>query len=157
MKTIMKSLLLATLLAVTGLAVAAGADPVVGTWKLNVAKSKMSADQAVKSQTRVYSQSADGITLSITSVGADGKDSMSKTTYKLDGKDYPVSGVAAYDALAGKQVDANTAEFTLKKGGKAVGTTKRTVSADGKTLTGVAIGTDAKGAMSTSTMVFDKQ
>ena len=157
MKTIMKSLVLGTLLAVSGLAIAAGVDPVMGTWKLNGAKSKMSADQTFKSQTRAYSQTADGITVSITSVGADGKESMTKSTYKLDGKDYPVTGAPGYDALSGKQVDANTAEFTLKKGGKAVGTTKRTVSADGKTLTAVSKATDAKGAASASTLVFDKQ
>ena len=45
----------------------------------------------------------------------------------------------------------------LKKAGKAVGTSKRTVSADGKTLTAVSKMTDAKGATSESTMVFDKQ
>jgi hypothetical protein len=157
MKTVVKGLVLGTLLAVSGLAIAAGADPITGTWKLNVAKSKMSADQTFKSQTRVYSQSADGITLTITSVGADGKESVSKTTYKLDGKDYPLTGAAAYDALTGKQVGANTAEFTLKKGGKVVGTTRRTVSADGKTLTAVSKATDAKGATSESTLVFGKQ
>jgi hypothetical protein len=71
MKILLKSLFLATLLAAGSVASAATADPVIGTWKLNVAKSKMPADATMKSQTRVYSQSADGITVTITVVAAE--------------------------------------------------------------------------------------
>jgi hypothetical protein len=41
-----------------GAAIAAGtaADPVVGTWKLSVAKSTFKAGPTLKSQTRIYSQ-----------------------------------------------------------------------------------------------------
>jgi hypothetical protein len=64
----------------------------------------------------------------------------------------PVTGTADYDSLSAKQIDANTAEFTLKKGGKTIGTTRRTVSKDGKTLT--ATNKNAKGE---DTLIFDKQ
>lgn len=100
-----------------------------------MAKSKFSADHALKSQTRMYSQSAEGITLNMKTVGADGKETTTKTTYHLDGKDYPVTGSPEYDRLSAKQINTNTAAFTLKKAGKAVATTRRTVSKDGKTLT----------------------
>ncbi len=141
-----------------GLALAAAAtpDPVVGTWQLNVAKSKFTSGPALKSQTRTYSQSADSITLVIKSVSADGKEATMHTTYKLDGKDYPVTGVD-WDALSGKQVDSNTAEFTLKKGGKAVGTASRTVSKDGKTLTSKQSTTNAKGEKTENELVLDKK
>ena len=151
MKTFLTSLFLAGLLAVS--ATAAAADPIMGTWKLSAAKSKMNADNMQKSQTRVYSQSGDSISVVITSVAADGKESTTKSTYKLDGKDYPVMGPSSYDSLSGKQVDANTAEFTLKKGGKTVGTTTRTVSKDGKTMTS----TGSSGGKDQGTLVFDKQ
>jgi hypothetical protein len=36
--------------------------------------------------------------------------------------------VARFQALSGKQIDANTAEFTLKRAGNPVGTIRRTVS-----------------------------
>jgi hypothetical protein len=62
-----------------------------------------------------------------------------------------------YDALSEKQIDANTAEITLKKAGKAVGTTRRTVSKDGKTLTATAGITDAKGVKSKQLSVYDRQ
>ena len=97
------------------------------------------------------------ITLVMKTVGADGKESTSQTTYQLDGKDYPVSGSADYDSLTAKQVNPRTATFTLKKGGKAVGTTTRTVSKDGKTLTAKSSVTTAKGEKAESVTVFDKQ
>jgi hypothetical protein len=139
--------------------VASGAapDPVAGTWQLNVAKSKFISGPALKSQTRTYSQSADGITLVIKSVGVDGKEATTQTTYKLDGRDYPVTGAPNWDTLSGKQIDSNTAEFTVKKGGKVVGTTSRTVSKDGKTLTAKQSTTNEKGEKTEGELVFDKK
>jgi hypothetical protein len=139
------------------LAAAADADPVVGTWLLNAAKSKFTAGPAVKSQTRKYSQSGDKLTLDMTTVTADGKEVTTHTTYELNGKDFPVTGTPDYDSLAAKKVNPNTAEFTLKKGGKAVGTTSRTVSKDGKTLTTRSKITTPSGEKSENVMVFDRQ
>ena len=68
-----------------------------------------------------------------------------------------MTGIAAYDSLLGKQVDSNTAEFTLKMAGKTVGTTRRTVSKDGKTLTSTLKMTDAKGEKTENSTLFDKQ
>jgi hypothetical protein len=159
MTKILTGIFLGTLITIGSAAIAAGtaADPVVGTWKLNAAKSTFSAGPALKSQTRIYSQSAQGITLNMKTVDADGKEIKSQTTYQLDGKDYPVTGVAAYDSLSGKQVDSNTAEFTLKMAGKAVGKTRRTVSKDGKTLTSTLKMTNEKGEKTENVTMFDKQ
>jgi hypothetical protein len=158
MKLIFSSVFIAALFTIgAALAAESATDPVVGTWKLNAAKSTFSAGPTVQSQTRTYSQSADGITLNIKNVGADGKENTAQTTYHLDGKDYPVTGVPDYDGLSAKQIDNNTAEFALKKGGKAVGTTRRTVSKDGKTLTATSKLTNAKGEKVQNSLVFDKQ
>jgi hypothetical protein len=139
------------------IAVASEADPVVGTWQLDAAKSTFTNGPAPKSQTRTYSQSGGSITLVMKTVGADGKESTVQTTYQLDGKDYPVTGASDFDSLSAKQVNPRTASFTLKKGGKAVGTTTRTVSKDGKHLTSKSSTTTAKGEKSESVMQFDKQ
>ena len=139
------------------IATAATPDPVVGTWKLDVSKSTFTAGPAIKSQTRTYSQAGKTITLVMKSVSADGKKSTTHTTYHFNGKDFPVTGNADYDHLSGKQVDANTAEFSLKKDGKEVGTTSRTVSNDGKTLTSKIKMTTAAGEKTESVLVFDKQ
>jgi hypothetical protein len=143
--------------AVVSVAVAGAPDPVIGTWKLNASKSTFTAGPALKTQTRTYSQSGPTITLVMKSVAADGSEATSKTTYQLDGKDYPVAGNPDFDSLSPQQVDSNTAKFTLKKGGKTVGTTERRVSKDGKTLTTTMKLTTAKGEASESEMVFDKQ
>jgi hypothetical protein len=159
MTKILTSIFLGTLITIGSAAFAAGspADPVVATWHLNVAKSTFKAGPTLKSQTRIYSQSTQGITLDMKTVGADGKETASQATYHLDGKEYPVTGTPDYDSLSGKKVDGNTAEFKLIKAGKAVGTTRRTVSEDGKTLTVDLKMTDAKGDKTQSLMVFDKQ
>jgi hypothetical protein len=159
MKTLLLSAVIAVVAAMSGVASveAATPDPVVGTWQLNVSKSTFTAGPALKSQTRTYTQSGPTITLVMKTVSADGKEGTSQTTYQLDGKDYPVKGNPDYDSLSARQVDDNTARFTLKKDGKAVGTTGRTVSKDGKTLTSKSKITTAKGEKTQSVMVFDKQ
>ena len=157
MKTLLGTLALGALLAISSIAIAAGAsDPVVGTWKLNTTKSTGNAPMP-KSEIRTYAASGDGVALTWKRVGADGKDSAVKTTFKYDGKDYPVTGSPDFDSLSAKRVDANTIDSTQKRMGKEVGTTKRTVSADGKSLTLVSKLTTAKGDEVNTTYVYDRQ
>jgi hypothetical protein len=159
MQKFLTTAFVATLLGLASVTVAAwpAADPVVGTWKLNVAMSKATPGPLAKSETRSYTESAQGMTVSWKTVGADGKESSVSATYKADGKDYPVTGAAAYDGLSLKRIDSQTTEFTLKKGGKAVGTGTRSVSKDGKVLTINSKVTTAGGASAEQTLVFDRQ
>lgn len=154
---LLRPLAFAVMLSVTAISLAAESDPVVGNWQLNLSKSTFAAGTAPKSQTRTYTQSGPSITLVMKTVGADGKEATAQTTYQLDGKDYPVTGSPDYDTLTAKQVNPRTATFTLKRGAKAVGSTTRTVSKDGKSLTSKSSVTTAKGDKSESVMVFDKQ
>lgn len=159
----MRKLLLCAVIAfvatIGGVAIAAesASDSVVGTWRLNVAKSTFTSGPALKSQMRMYSQSGQTITLVMKTVGADGKEVTTRTTYQLDGKDYPVKDNPDFDSLAAHRVDSNTTEFNLKRDGKPVGTTSRTVSKDGKTLTTTMKLTTAGGEEADSVLVFDKQ
>ena len=160
MNSFLKSVLVGTVLALGAgsVAVAAGAaDPVVGTWVLNVAKSKFNPGPAPKSQTRTYAATADGIVLTATGTNADGSAVSQKSSFKYDGKDYAISGSADYDSLSLKRVDDLTVESVQKKGGKAVGKTTRTVSEDGKVLTLASKGTGASGAAYDNVMVFDRK
>jgi hypothetical protein len=132
------------------------ADPVVGTWKLNVAKSKFSAGAALTAGTRVYTE-ADGLyTLEQKLTGADGKEMSNRAQYR-DGKEVKQATAAATDTTLAKKIDANTWDFDLKKDGKVVGRVHRVVSADGKTLTVHNTGMQLSGAMGDETLVFDKQ
>jgi hypothetical protein len=159
MKNVIQALLIGSVVAFgSALVVAADApDPIVGAWTLNLAKSKFSPGPAPKSQTRTYSQSAEGISLSISGVAADGSPISQQSTFKYDGKDYAFKGSPDFDSLSLKRVDANTVKATLKRGGEVVGTTTRTISADGKVLTLATKGTDAKGAAYDDVDVLDKQ
>lgn len=80
----------------------------------------------------------------------------SRTPCQYDGQDYPVTGSPDFDSLSAQQADGSTARFILKKGGKPVGTTTRTVSKDGKTLTATMKVATPKG-QSESELVFDRQ
>jgi hypothetical protein len=158
MKKIVTNLLVAVaVLAITAL-VGFGADNTVGTWKLNAAKSKFTGSYVVKSQTDVREATPDGgVKVARTGQLADGTVVKGAFTYKYDGKEYSATGLA-FDVLSVKQVDANTVSFDVKKtGGKYHVTGQNVVSADGKTMTQTAKGTDAEGKPISSTVVFDKQ
>ena len=133
------------------------ADPTVGTWKLNPAKSKYSPGPAPKSATITYEETADGIKRMGESVDADGNKTTFEYTAKYDGKDYPVTGSDTIDMIALKRINDRTTEATLKKSGKVVSTARRVVSKDGKALTLTITGTNAKGQKMKNIAVYDKQ
>ena len=139
-------------------AVAAPApDPVIGTWTLNVAKSKFSPGPAPTSATRTYAQTADGIALTFSGVAADGTPTSGASTFKYDGKDYPITGSPDYDTLSLKRVNRTTVKSLLKKDGKVIGHTTRTITAHGKLLTLSSSGKDAKGTRFHQVAVYDRQ
>jgi hypothetical protein len=160
MRDMFRTVLLGAVLAVAAVGVnwaADKADPVVGTWTLNLAKSKFNPGPAPKSQTRTYTQSDDGTSLTVTGVGADGSAMSQQSTFKYDGKPYPMSGSRDYDAITLKRVNGSTVQSTMMKGGKQVGTTTRTISAQGKVLTLETKLTGADGKAYDNVAVYDKQ
>jgi hypothetical protein len=148
-------MMLVALFAVAAVGFAAD-DPNMGTWKLNEAKSKFSAS-ATKNTTVVVEAAGGSIKVTIDGVTGDGKAVHSEWTGMYDGKDYPVTGDPTYDTRSYKKVDGRTLSATLKKGDKVVGTARIHVSADGKSRTVTATGTDAMGKKTSSTAVYDKQ
>jgi len=158
MKTLLQTILVGAVLATSGVVLAADAtDPVVGTWTLNVAKSKFNPGPAPKSQTRTYSVDSAGVSLDVKGVGADGTAISQESTFKYDGRAYAMKGSADYDAITLKQVNATTVKSIMMKAGKPVGTTTRTISAKGKVLTLSTKATDASGKTYDNVAVYDKQ
>jgi hypothetical protein len=133
------------------------ADPVLGTWTLNAAKSKYASGATPKMLTRTYTEGSDGITMTIKGTAADGSNISQQATYKYDGKDYPLSGNANWDALAVKKVNGTTVRSTLKKNGKVVGHSMRSISGHGAVLTLNTKYTDSSGKAHSDTAVYDKQ
>jgi hypothetical protein len=136
---------------------AAGADPHVGTWKLNVAKSKYSPGPAPKEITMKIEAKGAGIHLTQTGTDGTGKPIRVEFSANYDGKDNPITGVPNADTIAVKSVDANTWGVTQKKGGKEVMAVTSVVSKDGKTRTSTFKGTDAAGKPVNNVAVYDKQ
>jgi len=156
MQTVFKTLLVGAVLAI-GSGTALAADAVEGAWKLNLAKSTFSPGPAPKSQSRTYVESAQGMTVTVKTTAADGKESTTTIVFKDDGKSYPVSGNPDFDAISAKRVDALSLHSTQTKAGATVGTAVRTVSKDGKTLTFKQKGTHANGEKFEDVSVYDKQ
>jgi hypothetical protein len=153
MKKIISLILLASIFVASS---AFAADPVLGTWKLNVAKSKFSAGAEWKAGTRVYTEANGVYTLDQKFTGADGKERSNQAPYS-DGKDVKQPAGAAGDTIHATKIDANTWDFDFKKDGKVIGHVHRVVSADGKTLTVHNTGTQVSGSTGEETLVFDKQ
>jgi hypothetical protein len=156
MQTIFKTLLVGAILAI-GTGAALAADPVAGTWKLNLAKSTFSPGPAPKSQTRSYAESAQGMTLIVKTTAADGKESTTTLNFKADGKPYPITGNPDFDMVSVTRVDALTVHSTQTKAGTTVGAGVRKVSKDGKTLTFAQKGVHAAGGKYDDVSVYDRQ
>ncbi len=133
-------------------------DAHMGTWKLNVAKSKFAPGQTINSETRTYEPTGDGYKLSGQRIDADGSTHPQSFTVKYDGKDYPFPEDAyGADTLAVKLVDANHIDATEKKGGKMLYTSKVVVSSDGKVMTKTSKGKSGSGQPINTVLVYDKQ
>ncbi len=137
----------------------AQSNPLVGTWKLNVAKSKFDPGPAPKSLTRTVVAQGEGVKYSFEGVGADGKPVAYGFSVKFDGKDNPINGSmpAGADSISAVRKGDSSFEATLKKGGKVIGTSKVTVSKDGTVTTVETHGTNAAGAKTHDVQVYDKQ
>ena len=128
------------------------------TWKLNVAQSKFSPGPAPTSSTLTYEAVGQGFR--VTTEGIDARGNPTKGVFGVffyDGKSYPVTGVADYDASTYKMVNDSTTESSRTKDGKVVQTVTRILSADGKTLTFTGAGVNANGQQVNYVAVYDKQ
>ena len=133
-------------------------DPRVGTWKLNVAKSKYDPGPAPQSQTLKVEASGKGEKITSEVVASDGKRTTTTYTANFDGKDYPLTGsTLGADKVSLKRIDARTTERTDKKDGKVITTIRRVVSVDGKTMNVTVKGTNAEGKPVNNIVVFEKQ
>ncbi len=91
-------------------------DPFVGTWNVNLAKSKLEG-LGLKSG-GIYCESlGNGIRSGFEGVDIEGKPFRSEWSGKYDGKDYPLKGNPAIDTSAMKRIDMSTIVGTDKKAG----------------------------------------
>ena len=134
----------------------AAADPNVGSWKLNEAKSKIAAG-APKNQTVVYTAVGDSYKCVVDGVDGTGKAAHNEWTGKFDGKDYPVTGDPASDTRSLKLASPGHYVLSNGKDGKTIVTGTVEFSADNKTRTLTTHMTDAAGKKVTSIAVYERQ
>ena len=156
---------------------AAGPSPLVGTWKLNVARSTYSpgpAPQANHYDLRQYAPLEGGWMRFIsTSVNAMGEPTFTITVFRVDGQQYPVEGernavhnLATLTALmttgrptnvarSYRRIDSRTIESTTYTDGVPA-VTIRTIAPDGRSYTDAVGGTDPQGRAINNVLVFER-
>lgn len=132
------------------------ADPQMGSWKLNEAKSKFTRGTA-KNTVVVYETVGDQVKVTVEGADAKGKPARNEWTGRFDGKDYPVTGDPTSDMRSYRRVNDRTLEFTVRNNRKVMVTGRVVVSADGKSRTVTTSGTTPKGKKFKNTTVYDKQ
>ena len=110
-------------------------DPILGVWKLNLARSKYVPGPPPQSQTRTYRLADDEIFVTIETVDAHGQRQPTiEFPERYDGKQYPVKGSALGDMLTLKRINNYLSEATVSHAGVVVAVTRRIITDDGKTL-----------------------
>ena len=126
------------LLAVFGLAGSLrAADPIIGTWKLNIEESKFSPDSSTipKEQTETYrEQSGDQIELTYQNVNMDGSSTLLVVTYPIQGGMAKVQKGDTPYSFVQTRIAQDEWIVTYLRNGKQVGTRHKKISKDGKTL-----------------------
>ena len=146
------------LAAVIVVPVLAQADPQVGVWKLNVAKSKYSPGPVPTSATTTIEAAGKGTKVSVDQTMPDGSKRQWSVTADYDGKDMPVVGNNPdADTIARTRVNASTVRTVSKKAGKVTTTQTSAVSADGKTRTVTTKGVNAKGQTVNNVAIYERQ
>jgi hypothetical protein len=141
-------------------AAASGADNSLGTWKLNVGKSKFTPEPLpYKSLTMVREASGGGVKTTVSAERIDHTRMNISYTVKYDGTAVVVEGTGSpSDTISNVQLDANTFTSERKKpGGKYHTKGRFVVSNGGKTMTNTLSGTDADGKPMAATIVYDRQ
>ena len=144
-------------LSLQGPASAQSEIPGVGSWKFNVARSKLGAEPTPQSSTSTIKAVGNGAKMTDLVVAANGQRRLSEFTANYDGKDYPITGTAHADTVSLKRIDARTIERTDKKQGRVVETSTTVYSEDGKTSTTTGTARNMHGQQFQFVVVHEKQ
>src|SRR5215467_11109577 len=129
-------------------------DPFNGSWRLNVEKSKMQPRTFAKSETVVYRVSDNTEIYTSDVITGDGEHEVTQYNARYsDDKEYP-STVTVYGNgtvrvqttnLMLRKIDDRTRERVYKRDGRIATIMRRSMSADGKTITTSIMSVDADG------------
>jgi len=138
-----------------GQSVAAEQDLLLGSWQLDVVKSRYTPGPPPRSEVRTYVRDKDGMKGTIRRRREDGREEVIEYRADFD-REYPVMGTPAYDTIRLKRIDSHTAEAVLSHAGRVFGTARRTISQDGQTLT-IMFRQESQGILESNTAIYRKQ
>ena len=141
------------------------AEPFVGTWKLNVAKSKHGGGPLPeeKEETMVVAVVDGQFAVTVNGTAVDGSPISMKYTVPTTGgpvqflEGGPPAGSGITSTLKKRKADSNTVDSADAKDGKVYETVHTVVSADGKSVHSIANGIDPQGKKYVNIGVSDKQ
>jgi hypothetical protein len=136
-------------------AIAAEEDLLLGTWQLDLAKSRYTPGPPPRSETRTYVRDKEGMKGTIQRRRDDGREEVIEYRADFD-HEFPVMGTEAYDTIRLKRIDARTAEAVLSHAGRVFGTARRVISEDGRTLT-ITFRQEDRGILESNIAVYRKK
>jgi hypothetical protein len=107
----------------------------LGTWKVNLAKSKYRIGSPPQNQTRTYEPQGEGVKATIRTTYPNGRSTTVGYVANYDSLEYAVTGSPDADTIALKKVAPRTAAVVLSHAGKVMATVRRVISEDGQTMT----------------------
>jgi hypothetical protein len=131
--------------------------PQIGTWELNLQRSRYIAGPAPRSRTLNIEQDGQIVTDTVKQIDAVGNVSAAVIMHVYDGQPHPATGFPDFDATVITQVDANSLIASRLKAEKLVQVATFVISQDGKMLTITITGIDVNGQPVKSIAVYDKQ
>jgi hypothetical protein len=135
-------------------------NPLLGTWKLNVAKSTYPVQvPAPKSAITTFAPDGQNVINTAETIDTQGQASKIVFTHIYDGKPHPVTGVPSniYTEVTYNRLNISTWNWVRSKDGKTVQIGSLVTSDDDKLLTVTTILTDANGQLVRVVTVWDKQ
>jgi hypothetical protein len=154
-----KTFVIVNLIAVLGVAVvllAQASEPLFGTWKLDVNKSKYTPGPTPKNSTKRYEPYKGGVKATQDTTTAKGDQQHIEIVGAFDGKDNPATGNPEIDTYSFKKIGDRTYEIVQKKAGKVIYTVQTTVAPDGKSRTVMQKGTNTQGKAVDNSMYWER-
>lgn len=132
-------------------------DPMLGTWTMNVAKSKFSPGPAPQSLTATNTEDGGWVVAKAEGVNSEGKPINVENRFKTDGNEYPYESPWGKGTIVMKRADPYHWTSVVKLDGGNTVTIKGMISKDGKIRTQHATGTNTKGERVNTVTVWERQ
>lgn len=110
--------------------------PFLGTWRLTKCECSRPDLPHPVSGITTFTQEKDAVRYSNEGTWSDERTVKVSAILQMDGNWCPVTGSLLTDSLSFRRLDDGSFEAKMKKGGADAGTSRSTVSADGRTMTG---------------------